>query len=434
MHSNKARAIRRRFAKKMKDNSDIKKQEAETKQENSYPDTIKLARRYNYNFWNNKPVPKFKDIITTSEIIEEDIDKRKVYSSDEIKLPESMQWQELSLDQNLDDVCNFLNKHYESQEKFRTNFTPELVRWMLLSENSKLIFIKRDDEILGIIGTTVELLTVHDEKDHFVNVKLLCVNPMYRKKKMVYSLIDEMARRLIRLGFKQAYFMTDKCVPTPTSLVRFYYRPINYINLQKTGYFNVGGDPEAVNKKFMTNSTVKDNVVQLEETHMNEVFKLYTRYMTKFNVHENFNRTQLQNLLLNKFVRSFVIMKDNVVLDFFSYQESLLTKEDKQIVSGTLFLYTCLDNSLDNIIRTMISIMEKNNVDLFNISDFAGVSDGLLSMEHELSEDSDQKQESKEHVYEHKFVKSSKKRFLNFFNWKCPETKSKQIYLFSSSM
>jgi ribosomal protein S18 acetylase RimI-like enzyme len=434
MYSNKTRAIKRRVAKKQKQNTE-QKQIQDQDNHVKYPDTLDKARKYKYNFWSNKPVSKFTDIEINSQRLEEKISERKVYSSDEIKLPETMKWVQVDFDLDfnlLDNISEFLNKYY-SQE---IDFSPEFIKWYLRKNKIMICIMNNFDMICGIIGATIESLTVYDKTEQFAEVKLLCAHPLYRKKKIAFTLIDEMVRRLIKLGVKQGHFLTDKCVPTPRTLIRTFYRPINYLNLANNKFMNkgleFGEDAETINKKFMTNAKIPENIVIMEEKHLDSVLKLYNSYMEKFNIYHNYDKNSLQDLLFNKFVKSYVILNSELqVMDFLSYYELITSHESNKIISGNLYLHTCNNISLDTIIRNMIIIMEHNKIDLFNVTDIAGINDSLLSKEYDLSDNSDNDQvQNKEHVYEQKFIKGTKKLYLNFFNWRCPELKPKQVYLF----
>lgn len=400
--------------------------------EEKYPNTIRNAKNFNYTYWLNKPVTKFDEIVSSSEIIDQNLINKKVYS-EELKLPISMKWNEINLTDNnsLLSVVNFLNKYYLIDNDFKPLYTPEYIKWTL-GENGILLSIvnKNTNALCGIICSKIVSLTVYDKNDLFGNIILLCSHPTYRKKKIAQVLIDEMTRRLLNKNIKHAYFTTERCVPTPVSILRSYHRPINYVKLQKNGFLDFGGDPLKVHEKFILKNEIPKNYIIMEESHLEEVVKLYSLYMTKFNICCNYTKNELKTLLLNnKFVRSYVILdKNNKINDFVSYYELPYFNDknnSENINAGYLFLHTCNIVPIDEIINNMILLMEQNSIDIFNIDDVVDIRNGLLTEDVEYEDDSDK--ETYERVYECKFTKTKSKTYVNFFNWKCPTTKSKQI-------
>ena len=67
-------------------------------------------------------------------------------------------------------------------------------------------------------------------------------------------------------------------------------------------------------------------------------------------------------------------------------------------------------------------------VDVVNVTDSMGMNSGLLS--NEFQPDDDSTDESYENTYQSKFLKGTDNLFFNFFNWKCPRIKAKQLAIF----
>jgi hypothetical protein len=198
--------------------------------------------------------------------------------------------------------------------------------------------------------------------------------------------------------------------------------------LQKLRYIDIGGDPEKVQNKFDVKMTPAANYTEMTSDHMSVVYKLYNEYMIKYNVCYNYTESELSNVLLNDFVKSYIVMdKDNNIVDFTSYYKTSysVTGSDEKIISGNLFLYTCNSTACDELVENMLKFAKINELDLFSVNDTMMIQDVLFTKDYSLDEDSDV--ESYDRVFEHKFVRSTKTLFFNFFNWKCPTMKSKQL-------
>lgn len=403
----------------------------------SYPSTIKEGKKHSYNFWKNKPVSTFNDFIVKSEKIEDDLTKRAVYNNNSIALPAGMVWKFIAVDDDkmLNKVISFLQRYYliDAKEKFRLDYSVDFVKWTLGKEGFMIAIVAESSgTICGVVGTSFKTVTVFDKVEKFANVNFLCAHPIYRGKKIAFTLIDEIVRLIVKSGVHQGCFTTERCVPTPITKFRYYHRPINYIKLQKFGFTELGGDPEKVQKKFELkhNSTY----VPLSKIHIKDVHKLYEEYMKRYNIYCIYTQDELEELLLNKFVKSFVLLKDDQVIDFTSYYELASTvsfndeMNEKETVdkinSAYLFLFSCCNTACDEMLENILKLASANNIDVFNVTDSMGLSDILLIKDIELDEKSEY--ESYEHVYEHKFLKGTGKLYLNFFNWKCPQVKPSQ--------
>jgi glycylpeptide N-tetradecanoyltransferase len=403
-----------------------------------YPTRVGAGKKFKYNFWNNKPVSKFGELLINSERVENDLTNRKVYGSNEpIALPVTMEW--LSIDMadevTMHKIVDFLKLYYlvDSSNKFKLDYTIDFLKWVIEPENGGFmtaIVSKNDKSVCGVVGAYFKNMTVFDKTEKFAVVDFLCAHPIYRKKKIAYTLIDEIVRLIVKTGVNQGCFTTERCVPSPCSVIRYYHRPINYIKLQKFGFTDVGGDPEKVQHKFNIKGTFPENYIQMNESHLPMVSKLYNEFMIKYNVCCNYTEAELKNLLLNKFVNSYVItdkkMLNDDVLDFVSYYNlPYVTLDQEKINSGYLFLYSCNNIAGDELLENLLRIAFFNKLDVFNVTDTMMIPNVLFTKELELDEDSDN--ESYEHIYEHKFLKGDEKLHFNFFNWKCPEMKSKQL-------
>jgi len=397
-----------------------------------YPSTVNEGKKYKYTFWSNKPVKQFNENIINSNIIE-DLTQRKVYASDEpITLPSSLEWINVNLKDELmmNKVVEFLQLYYlpDEQDKFIPVYSTSFIKWMLGITGFLIAIVsKSNSTICGVVGGMVKTMTVFDKTEKFGSVKFLCALPLYRKKKIAYTLIDESVRRLVKLGVKQGYFVTERCVPSPVTTIRYYDRPINYIKLQKIKYIDIGGEPEKVQTKFDLKTSVSHNYVEMTKEHIEMVYVLYNKYIVKYNVYIQYTQTELETLLLNECVNSYVVLDNNNVVDFISYYKLTynVIGSDEKINTGVLFLYTCINKACDEMVENILKFAKINELDLFTVNDTMMIRDVLFTKDYTIEEESDI--ESYDRVFEHKFIRSTKTLHLNYFNWKCPTMKSNQV-------
>lgn len=399
----------------------------------TYPDTVKKGKNYKYNFWANKPVPNFSSVVSLPGKMENDLLERKIYASTEsIVLPESMKWININLndDATMEGVVKFLRLYYliDVKKKFKLDYTSEFIRWTLGKSGMMIAIVtKEHNNICGVIGATFKNVTVFDKTEKFGTVDFLCAHPTYRGKKIAYTLIDEITRRIVQMGVQQGCFTTERCVPSPSSVIRYYHRPINYIKLQKFGFTDVGGKPEVVQQKLKISGEISQSIQKLDNCHMPEVRLLYKKYTNRFSVCCNYTDQELEELLINKFVKSYVVVEDNKVIDFFSYYilPYFMDGQAEKINTAYLFLYSCENYPGGSMIDNLLKILTNDGFDLLNVNDTGSMSDILLTKNLNIDEDSDF--ESYEHVYEQRFLKGSGKLYLNFFNWKCPQVRSRRV-------
>lgn len=404
---------------------------------NNYPTSISEGKKYEYNFWKNKPVIQFDEFSTVSQQIEDDLTKRKVYGNDDsIILPNSMKWIFIDMkdDNILNSVVDFLKLYYinDIKNKFKLDYTIEFLKWAIGEDGFMIAIVSKINNIIcGVVGASIRKITVFDKTEKFGIVNFLCAHPIYIKKKIAFTLIDEIIRRIVKYGINRGCFTTERCVPTPITVMRYYYRPINYIKLQKHGFTYIEGNPEIIQNKFMIKDSISKDYIQMQEEHILESLKLYILFMSRFNIYCNYTEQEFKNILLdNKFVKSYVIMNDNKVIDFVSYYELSYFMDDSidKINAGYLFLHSCNNISIDEIIENLLKLMKYNNIDILNITDNMLMSEVILTKVFKNDENSDN--EDCEKVYEHKFLKRNKKLHFNFFNWRCPEITPKQISWF----
>jgi glycylpeptide N-tetradecanoyltransferase len=409
-----------------------------------YPTTVEVAKKHSYNFWKGKPVSKFSDVVYNSNIIEQDISTRTNYSSETpLTLPKGLEWKEITTfsESMLSQVCLFLNTYstQSDKQKFKMEYTTDLIRLALGEQFGTILMIisQKTGSIFGLIGYTINNLTVFSQSEGFGVCHFLCVHPQYRKKNVANILIDEGIKRLLhgKYGLSLSCFMTEKCVPSPVCCVRQYRRPINYELLHRLKFCALQKDcTEKDIKNFEVHGAIDQSIIKMTTDHLKQVLKLLKEFNMRFNVCRNYTIDELESELINNAsVNSYVVLgKDMTVIDFFSFYDVNYLQCDKEktevIKSRNFYLYSCVNATQDFILQNSLRIAQRDKIDVVNTTDIMLISNSILTKEFDVGEDSDSDDRGK--VYEYKFVRGGSKIYLNFFNWKCPKIKPVQLSLF----
>lgn len=395
------------------------------------PMELSDVQRHRYLFWETQPVQKFDEICSKLEQI------KKIQKKDlPLYLPNTTQWLEINMlnDEVLIKIGKFLKLYYndDKKNKYTIDYTPEFLKFIIGTDGIMIAITKKtDNSICGVIGASIKKLVIFDKLEKTGIVHFLCAHPVFREKKITHTLINEIARRLNIIDVNIGCFFTDKCVPTPITRIRYYYRPINYLKLQQNNFIDIGGNGENLHDKFIIKKEISQNYFQLTDADIPFIHDIYIKYMTKFNIYCDYNLTKFTEIINNSMVKTYVIKNNNKIIDFISYYKLSLSKyniANQQINSGYLFLHSCLEINIDEMLENLLYIAQINNIDIMNVSDIMEISNALLSKELEKNESSDT--DDYEKVYEHKFLKSTEKMYFNFFNWKCPNILPKQLALF----
>lgn len=409
-----------------------------------YPTTVEVAKTHDYNFWKNKPVSKFDDVVHNSNIIEQNINGRKNYSSDKpLNLPQGLEWKEITTftETILSQICLFLNTYstQSNKQKFKMEYTPDIIKLALGEQFGTILMIisQKTGNIFGLIGYTINNMTVFSKNEFFGICHFLCVHPQYRKKNVANILIDDGIRRLLHGEFEVSIscFMTEKCVPSPVCCVRQYRRPINYELLHRLKFCALQKDcTEKDIKNFEIQGNVDHSIVKMNNDHIKCVLKLLKEFNMRFNICRNYSTQELDSELLNNSdVKSYVILDKNMnVVDFFSFYDInylQCNEENKEIIKArNFYLHTCVNVTQDFILQNSLRIAQRDKIDVMTTTDVMLISNSILTKEFDVGEDSDNDDRGK--VYEYKFVRGGSKLYLNFFNWKCPKIKPMQLSSF----
>lgn len=393
--------------------------------ETEYPTTISEGKKYNYDYWKNKPVRDFDEESLVSKKIEKKIKIDKYELPDEFKF--------ISVDMNDNTLMKkielFLAKNYvkDHSNKFRLNYTPEFIRWSL-GKNGFIIAIVTNDKknnICGTIATRFNNVSVFEKSDTFSVVNFLCCHKKYKESSMAQVLIDKITKIIIKKGITQACFTFEKVIPSPSTIIRYYHRILNYKKTYDMKFTTTGDGSEKTNKKFMIKGKIPDNYKNATEKHTQKIMKMFEQYVKKCDVHCCYTLEDFNWMLINNFVKCYLVVENNKIMDFVSYYLLESVSDDGMINAGYLYLYSCNNINENAMIDDLLKICTYNKLDVLIITDTLNMKNVLKSKEYKLDENSNNEDNSK--LYDNNFIKATGGLKFNFFNWTCPIFKPSQI-------
>lgn len=396
-------------------------------------------------FWDHKPTMERGEFVSVSGQIAKLNDKSVYCSETPTKIPDAFSWKiiDQTNSREIQDVCDFLNKHYSSRtakpdakqdlDTPKVHFTPNSIVFHL-GENGILLSIvsNKTASIIGTIGCRIQNVVIFDKVEKFAQGCCLCTHTAYRNKNLACVLINEMSRLVFtKNGISQGFFESLKRVVRPVCTIRNYIRPLNYLKLHRTNFLMYDEkNTETVHKNLLVEDLPDSNYVPMRTKDLEIVYNLYTRYASKFSIYSKYTKNEFESVLSSNIVKCYVILKDDVVVDFVSYRQFTYETGGENIDGAYMFLHSLTTISGESMIDNLLRILSKNNIDVFFAADSGEMSQILLSKNSgDESFESDIETYSK--VYEHKFLKY-KKKYLNLFNWRCPYLSSSRVFLFGT--
>lgn len=379
-----------------------------------YPKDLEEALSWDYKYWNDKPVVKLSENQTLVKIIDDQISTKY---TEPIEMAKPYEWVVIDLlnDQQMDEVCNFLNKNYltDPDNKFRLHYTKEYLRWSLGS-NAELITCQANGIIGGVISANIGEYQVFSKTIKMADINYFCIHRKLREKGLASKFIDEITRRMINKGVITGSFTTQRYVPSPICRVEFYHRPLNYEKLHKTKFVNLDTNSsfEVSVESFKITYKHKHKVTKMKKSHYDSVYKMLCEYQDKYNFYRNYTMDEFIHYFANNdIVSSYVILNEqNEVLDFYSYYKlPYFVIEDKSFINAVYIqMYTTINVTQLTIFKSVaLSAYEEKN-DVLNVTDIMENSDILFD---NFS----------------KFLKGNGYLYYNFYNLTCPKLLPQQV-------
>ena len=384
----------------------------------TYPTTQEEAEKWTSLFFINEPVTKVVDYIGGQRVpynvgFQRMINKN-LKSGDDVDAPRPYEWKSFDVnnDDDMNNIVEFMNKQYRHDGKYNIIFTREYIRWLLLCGKSSYAFgIVSNGKIGGILlGAICNMQLFYETRDT-LNVYYICVHSKLRNKKVGIAMMKKAKNDMLKNDVQVGFYGTKVYSSKPVYRATYYYRPINYKKLVDCEFIMYPelSDMDNLIYEHQVRYTPHETV-PLSEDNVDRVYDLYVRYRRKYNISDNLSIDEFKKMYMNSnFVHSYVIVKNNVPIDFFSMYYYECTKNENVVKCAKLHTYTSVNATPFGIYKTFAVIAKDNNVDMLVLLGIMEneklVCDGISKLSESLN-------------YGHYI----------FYNWECRELLSEQIY------
>jgi len=293
-----------------------------------------------YKFWSTQPVVRFdekpdgeKPDGPIKPVIPELVPKEAA------PLPEGYEWVELDLNNETEvkEVYNLLSLHYveDDHAMFRFNYSAVFLDWALKSPDYKKswhigVRAKGANRVLvaTIFGIPIKLRIRENVLD-VVEINFMCVHKKLRSKRLAPVLIKEVTRRCHLVGVYQAIYTGGAILPTPVGSARYFHRSLDWLKLYEVGFSPL--PPNSTQAKMIVRNqlpttTSTKGLRLMQETDIDGVQDLLTRYLNRFELVQEFNKEEIKHWFYNsqtpenQVVWSFVVEgEDGKITDFGSF-------------------------------------------------------------------------------------------------------------------
>ncbi|KAL6243816.1 glycylpeptide N-tetradecanoyltransferase [Rhinocladiella similis] len=355
-----------------------------------------------YKFWQTQPVPHFDERPDTEkpdgpikEVIPELVPKTAA------PLPEGYEWVELDMtnEAEVKEVYNLLTLHYveDDHAMFRFNYSAVFLDWALKSPEWKKswhigVRAKGPSRLLvaTIFGIPIKL-RIRESVLDVVEINYMCVHKKLRSRRLAPVLIKEVTRRCHLEGVYQAIYTGGVILPTPVGSCRYFHRSLDWLKLHEVGFSPLPPNSTAakmIARNQLPPSTSTPGWRAMQETDIDSVLDLLTRYLKRFELVQEFNRAEIDHWFYNRHkpedrvVWSFVVEKDGKITDFASFYSlessvigAMSQKHDK-IRAAYLYYYATeqafnpkekgLKSRLQEIVQDLLIEAKKAKFDVFN--------------------------------------------------------------------
>lgn len=211
----------------------------------------------------------------------------------------------------------------------------------------------RSRKLVASICAVPTQLRVRKNSKPMGEVNFLCIHKKLRSKRLAPVLIKEVTRRINLDGIYQAIYTAGIILPRPVSSCRYFHRPINWLKLYETGFspMPAGATKERmIRRNQLPPQTNTPGFRPMQESDIDAVLNLLNRYLSRFDLAQEFTRDEVDHWLFNKtanphdrVIWSFVADGDGggPITDFVSFYslESSVIQAGKHASVRAAYLY-----------------------------------------------------------------------------------------------
>ena len=330
-----------------------------------------------HNFWNKMPISNNNN--SNTEILR--LEDNKTYLDSPLKLPGKLTWYNINLENDMDNVVNFLNKNYsEKNSKIQFIFTPELLDWLIsYDERNKLLSIgvKYNENIVGCIFGLVRKLNLRGKIILGSETNLLCLSKKIRNLNIAPIMIQELTRRNnYLLKINQSIYTTDLHLPNIVSSVNYLYRFINIRKMLDNDFLEKCLEEELgfdniTNYYHKNIDKIKGKIVDINQINQSQILqccKLLNDKISEMSLGYYFDEKLFRHTFINSVTKCWIILKKNKVTDMIScyFQNSRLSN-NVIINNCNLYFYFKTKNSMKALVSLVIKYSINNNIDRIKV-------------------------------------------------------------------
>lgn len=329
--------------------------------------------------WNNIMI-QGQEYVQKEEKMEE-LKKEKI---DQVKEEYKMKNIDIRNEKECEEVVKIIKASYEEEEEFRENYEEEYIRWRLdrkSFDKELCIGVYINEKVLvGLICGMKKRYQINRNEVGLLEVEFLAVSKKFKGKGLGKMLIKELRNRAVGKGIQVGMYSSSKKNKKGRELYRErkYYRAMNIKKLLRTGYCEIPKkeDEEKIERYYkLPKKTTNKRFEKMKEGEEEEAYKLYKRYMEKYNFYEVLNKEEFKEEYMNKYVRTYVLKnEEGEIIDLISYYvttSKIMKKKtkDKKIIKGNIFSYTSNNETAYRLIRDVMIASQEEEIDVFYISD-----------------------------------------------------------------
>lgn len=296
-----------------------------------------------------------------------------------LPLPDGYIWRTFNVNdyEECKEISYFLKHNYveDNKNQYRFNYTSEFIYWYLNSLKSKAIGIIHKDILIGIITSRYIKLSLNKRIEDLVEIDFLCIKKDTRNNKLCPLLIQEITRLSNLDGVFEAIFTSESKYFNLLSSVKYYSRIINVKHLYDIKYIKSNNTLDELENYYSLPKLKGSNQKKLiklnnqtSEDYYEKCYELYNSYVPKFTVHEIFTKESFINSFNNEHVITYILVENDIVLDFISYyfiNISLIDKPKEKMTDGYLYYYTNNSNNLYKMFQLLLYKLKEDDIDSF---------------------------------------------------------------------
>ncbi|KAH0573871.1 Glycylpeptide N-tetradecanoyltransferase [Spironucleus salmonicida] len=326
-----------------------------------------------HNFWPSQPVGR--DASSTQAKIISPVDRSKIQQTP-ITVPEFLEFQPLTLPENLDELFTFLASHYvgDAAGTSRFAYSRDFLTWWIGSQSSNLAIALRaksdyenikTGDICGFISGLPMDYQYKEIKTVSQSVDFLCVHQTLRSMNLAPLLIQEITRRSYKNNVQTAIFTAaftakqkNPAIP-PVLTSTYFHRLLNPVKLMQCNFCQKPYNMDLKKFEFVYRlPAIKQTLRKMSQKDISDCYKIYTNYQDKYVIKQLFSKKLFEKIFKSKdnVVQSFVYDVKGQVAAFISYyivDSQMLSPEvnkmHKFIRNGYILQYGISDEVENNI-------------------------------------------------------------------------------------